>query len=64
MSKKRNNYINKTIELDNQVNQVKQETVKKEYDAKVKNVEAKAETEVKKETKTPANSAKSTKEAK
>lgn len=46
MSKKRNNYINKTIELDNQVNQVKQETVKKEYDAKVKNVEAKAEKRV------------------
>ena len=34
MSKKRNNYISKTIELDNQVNQVKQETIKKEYDAK------------------------------
>lgn len=46
MSKKRNNYINKTIELDNQVNQVKQETVKKEYDAKVKNIEAKANKKV------------------
>lgn len=46
MSKKRNNYINKTIELDNQVNQVKQETIKKEYDAKIKNIEAKANKKV------------------
>ena len=46
MSKKRNNYISKTIELDNQVNQVKQETIKKEYDAKTKNIEAKANKKV------------------
>lgn len=46
MSKKRNNYISKTIELENQVNQVKQETIKKEYDAKIKNIEAKANKKV------------------
>ena len=46
MSKKRNNYISKTIELDNQVNQVKRETEKKEYEANIKNIEAKANKKV------------------